>query len=485
MFVHNIKIIFIAILSMATYYDTVIIGAGFTGLYSAYELLKSYPEMSIGIFEKGSRVGGRIMTEQVQGHIQEYGPMRFEPELQPNFSKLLKELCIPTKIFTPYTSPCKDPNFNDIWFEEVQAIVRDRSLAPPFAILKHAFKKILDEQWDVENDDIHDMYRDEKKEWLKRYGTFQGQYIHMMGIWDILAHVLSKPALDYVVYNGTFYHMIAVNPNAADVICFILDIIATCKFHLITIDGGSNTLIEKLLKNVAKHVDMKLDHNLETFLEFDENIELKFRNGEVTSCKRLILTCQQSGMQTIYGFDDDIKHYLNSVILVKLFKLFIVIENPPWDEDTIPSPNFNADKLPCREIHYYYNKTNKTGMVMLYGDVPTLNYWKSFVPLDADYVPLHNDNSHLKNHVNHYLRIMFPHHRHFNIIDYCLMDWSSEPHETGCHFWKPKFVSSEIIEKLSQFGKNNNIHICGETYSNYQGFIEGCVRTAKKVLSKI
>lgn len=59
-----------------------VIGAGITGLTSAYEILKNANELkepvSVKIFEKISRAGGVIATERVDGFLIEGGPDSFE-----------------------------------------------------------------------------------------------------------------------------------------------------------------------------------------------------------------------------------------------------------------------------------------------------------------------------------------------------------------------------------------------------------------------
>ena len=50
---------------------------------------------------------------------------------------------------------------------------------------------------------------------------------------------------------GTFYHLLAINPNAADMICFMLDIIDTANDKLITIKNGSYEIINRLKEEVT------------------------------------------------------------------------------------------------------------------------------------------------------------------------------------------------------------------------------------------
>ena len=47
-------------------YDLVIIGAGLSGLSSAYHIKKMQPQLSILIVEGKNRVGGRTLTEELK-----------------------------------------------------------------------------------------------------------------------------------------------------------------------------------------------------------------------------------------------------------------------------------------------------------------------------------------------------------------------------------------------------------------------------------
>jgi len=69
------------------------------------------------------------------------------------------------------------------------------------------------------------------------------------------------------------------------------------------------------------------------------------------------------------------------------------------------------------------------------------------------------------------------------IHDYAIRDWSRAPYGAGCHAWAPGAKSWEVRADLSAFGFSGqedvkNLHICGEAYSDYQGFIEGALRSA-------
>ncbi|SRR5579884_1619129 len=92
-------------------------------------------------------------------------------------------------------------------------------------------------------------------------------------------------------------------------------------------------------------------------------------------------------------------------------------------------------------------------------------------------------------------------------IEFCgIRDWGRAPYFAACHAWRPERQSWTTLRNLSSFeifsdkpmsnrynkderansddiyDQNGHVHICGEAYSNYHGFIEGSLRSAQHVL---
>jgi monoamine oxidase len=67
--------------------------------------------------------------------------------------------------------------------------------------------------------------------------------------------------------------------------------------------------------------------------------------------------------------------------------------------------------------------------------------------------------------------------------------WGTEPYGAACHLWKPGIKSWTVQERVAAFSLERNgpanVHICGEAFSDYQGFIEGALRTAHEVMGKM
>jgi hypothetical protein len=61
-------------------------------------------------------------------------------------------------------------------------------------------------------------------------------------------------------------------------------------------------------------------------------------------------------------------------------------------------------------------------------------------------------------------------------------DWSEDPFGGGWHAWKAGFRFWEIIKKMRKPLAGRAVYICGEAYSNKQGWVEGALQTTERML---
>ncbi|MBI4853071.1 MAG: protoporphyrinogen oxidase [Acidobacteria bacterium] len=81
---------------MAKKYDVVIVGAGITGLVTAYKLYKE--GFRVKVLEQNIRVGGIVQSSNVDGFLLEYGPNSFQESDEIN--ELIKELNLSSELVT-------------------------------------------------------------------------------------------------------------------------------------------------------------------------------------------------------------------------------------------------------------------------------------------------------------------------------------------------------------------------------------------------
>src|SRR5262249_7833838 len=64
-------------------------------------------------------------------------------------------------------------------------------------------------------------------------------------------------------------------------------------------------------------------------------------------------------------------------------------------------------------------------------------------------------------------------------------NWGVNPYGGGVNFWKIGVKSWEVMEEMIQPNPRIRVYVCGEAYSNSQGWVEGALETAEEVLRRI
>lgn len=328
--------------------------------------------------------------------------------------------------------------------------------------------------------------------YVRNKAEYNGKSLHQIGLWNALSLVLSHRAVSKIIHCGTFYHVIHFNPNAAEWIIFWL--------------RGSHPndeLVSRLESATEPSVSLNLDHRLTAlFPQSDGRVLLEFKTDHTTVkvlAKHVVLALPRCPlMQLRPQLPDHIGELVDSVIPIPLVKCFFVNEDPWWDEYTPPQTRISS--TPAREIHYTFRKdgSSKRGIVMVYGDPPSMHYWTPFVQQQDHLKAELNSDQRLVEGYLQYLR-SDPDNKNIKEIEaesksiscFGIRDWSCEPFEAGCHVWKSGVRVEEAIKELTAFSlhgasvSNKNVHVCGEAYSDFQGFIEGGLRTALQVIKHI
>jgi monoamine oxidase len=493
--------------------DTIIVGGGITGLYTCYKLrqLKGINH-SISLFEGTNRFGGRIETVEMEGFLAEYGPMRFEKMAQPLLMDLISELGLKTKPFVPYTAANDPDSLFDLAFDESGGKLHGNKLTT-LELLKLGILRLLN----ASGGDMDDPSDPRHMEWwatldeeyysyVRNNATYNCKYLYNMGLWNALSLVLSHNAVSKIIHYGTFYHFIHFNPNAAEWIIFWLRGLHPVD-ELVGIEQGAESLVSELVcrldSTLKPSISLYLNHRLTAlFPQSDGKVLLEFKTANTTVkalAKHVVLALPRYPlMQLSFLLPKYIGELVDSVIPIPLVKCFFVNENPWWDEFT-PTQT-RASSAPAREIHYAVKKERnaKRGIVMIYGDPPSMRYWTPFVQQEEHLKAELNIDKRL---VEAYLRYLRSNPDNKNVKEiyaeaeliscFGIRDWSRKPFEAGCHIWKAGVHVEEAIKKLNAFSlqgenlSNKNIHICGEAYSDFQGFIEGGLRTSLQVIRNI
>lgn len=266
---------------------------------------------------------------------------------------------------------------------------------------------------------------------------------------------------------------------------------------------------------------------------------------DVIKARRVILALPKRPLEEISWNggppQGTLKAALNAVTCLPLLKCFFVIEKPWW-EDNRPL-NRNAADIPTRELLYVKSNDRTKGLIMVYTDRPAITFWSDYLrTIECDHNHLDQAPSEdpqlesqeiasiwflkLKKERPHpntgdasqtlyfsdgspvivkepgYPRLWqrfvqfardYEHHdfTQDRLLACGMRDWGKSPFGAAAHGWLPGVMSWRHIEFLEAFSLNQNasekknVHICGEAFSDYQGFIEGSLRSARRVLRSI
>ena len=76
-----------------------------------------------------------------------------------------------------------------------------------------------------------------------------------------------------------------------------------------------------------------------------------------------------------------------------------------------------------------------------------------------------------------------------DIVWWGIRDWGREPYGGANHAWRPErkywVVMARLAEIAASRDRKPTIHICGEAFSDYHGFMEGSLRSAVYILHRI
>ena len=61
-------------------------------------------------------------------------------------------------------------------------------------------------------------------------------------------------------------------------------------------------------------------------------------------------------------------------------------------------------------------------------------------------------------------------------------DWSQDPFGAGYHAWATNVNVEEVMKRMRKPLKDANVYICGEAYSDNQGWVEGALTTTEKMV---
>jgi monoamine oxidase len=513
--------------------DIAIVGAGVSGVYSAWRLKTKYPKKKIVLFEASDRIGGRLLSVQppdIPNMVAELGGMRVLPAVQPLIMALIDQLNerLPSgQQVELYPFPVDQPQ-NIAYLRGVYLRLADFTAQPdkvPYrlsflehgqtsgAILVNAIAQIVP---GITNPNLSEGQR----RMMAREGSFAGKPLWQQGFWNVLMRVISGEAYQYGVDAGG-YDTTLSNWNCADAIPWFLS------------DFGVDP-VYKGFKKGFQQVPLALAQLFEglggtikkstPLLGFDAEkaggFTLRFDGAEVPA-HSLILAMPRRSLDLIMPGSPPlqrIENLVSSVTPRPLFKLFTTYDSPWWLAAGVQSGRTLTD-LPVRQTYYWPTNQGQpatAGPSMLmasYDDGPNIGFWDGLRPqrkrpryaselaaataaqggddlFDGDATNpdatwyRYKARRAMVAEVSRQLGTIHGLSYTPKARNAAFRDWGADPYGGGWNSWNIGVKSWEVRDQIVRPSSKSRLYVCGEAYSDAQGWVEGALQTADLMLDR-
>ena len=523
--------------STPTTLDLAVIGAGMSGLYSAWRLLddaaRKGQTLRVAVFEGSERVGGRLLSVKppfIHDTYVELGGMRFSQshrvtrdltralglesrelaDANPNNVAYLRgkrlkkgELSNPDSI--PYV--VREDLRNPESLSNLMGIAAVRALGP-------AFKQVLGIDLSLET-----LKTVTAAQWrtIGEQGTYEGKPLHDTPLHYVLMRTLGHGAVQFL-QDSLGYDSILWTWSAADGFPWNLADFAGDVPHVHLVDGFS--ALPQRLRDRVEALQGKVMLNMrvagldETVLpDGSPGVSISIVNGQGLQIRQLarkvILAMPRRSIELLDRtgplFDSrrsGFRKLLESVSPIPLFKIALCYEHCWWEQVVgAGSHGKSVTDLPMRQVFYWkVNPDDSQGVVMIYDGGLAKSYWEQLDNVEGsrNQAPVANRNPAVPVWADYAAspRIIFEAHRQLLELHglseddvpppfaSACMSWSRDPFGGGAHFWNKGVRSHDVAERILQPIHGWPVYICGECWSHEQGWVEGALQTAEAMLQR-
>ncbi|MDQ4125765.1 MAG: FAD-dependent oxidoreductase [Actinomycetota bacterium] len=486
--------------------DLAVVGGGLAGTYAAYRVAQLRPQWSIGLFESSARVGGRLLsvrTPGIESVAAELGGMRYRTS-QPLVQGIVDELGLETRPFPVLHEDnryllrgrhLRSEDFADPARVPYELGAPYERLSPAEAVVA-AFETVVPGATDLSEDD-----------WatVRREHVFRGKPLREWGVGDVLRSVLGADGYEYLV-DGFGYTSIIGDWNAADAIPWFLIETRPDSENRTLVDG-----MERLPRELAARLEraggsVHTGHHLVHVgrspadpagfrLDFGESAH---------EARRVVLALPQRPLERVarasHLLDTPVvRELVGSVTAHSMTKIFLRYDRPWWREGGLAGRRSVSD-LPLRKTYFFDASPPERDAAALllasYCNGPSVEHWRRFAHMTE--APPDGDDFESDARWDRYTapaELVEEAHRNVTALHPfdgvpapgagAFMEWDVPPYEGAWHSWNVGAKSWEVLPRLAQPVPGEEIYVCGEACSSYQGWMEGALETAETVVRRI
>jgi monoamine oxidase len=516
--------------------DVAVVGAGVSGVYSAWRLKQKFPKKRIALFEYGNRVGGRLYSVPLPGmpHVNaELGGMRFIKETQPFVSELVENLGLATRDF-PMGGP-DDPGGLDNLVYLRRRLMRARDLTNP-ALVPYLLNpteqgKNPDQLQKYVMDSLVPHAADLTPDQWNEVTVFNGEKLYKTGFWNLLYRVLTSEAYQFMDDAGGYYTNVA---NSTSVLSLPVFEFGPGVRYTTLVDG-----YETLPRAIAGAFgdlggDFHPNRRLAAFARHGKSYSMLFVRTATDACgctdprnlpgpketlrvaaRQVVLAMPRRSLELVRWDplldDSSVREMVNAVISQAAFKIFLGYPYPWWRVLGLQAGRSITD-TPLRQTFYFQTEGEQKGadkandnslMMVSYNDLGSVPFWKALEPqtLGRDSLFQGRPNPFVpkggaipatpfqitRQMVDAAQDLV----RELHGLEFvpepftaAYHDWSEDPYGAGWHAWKAGVRFWEVMPKIRRPVPGEDVFICGEAYSINQGWVEGALQTAELMLEE-
>uniref|UniRef100_UPI004048A3C5 flavin monoamine oxidase family protein n=1 Tax=Roseivirga sp. TaxID=1964215 RepID=UPI004048A3C5 len=525
--------------------DIIIVGAGVSGLYAAWRLLKQDQNRKVTVIERLDRTGGRLDTDLIKINYgvnqdsvvrDEEGGMRFTyqmTELMSLFHGL--ELCDQIVDFPmttnryfvrgrSFTAEEATANNNAIWSELYDLAPAEQNQSPG-TILNLIYNRILksngvDKAPENPTPEFWQNFRLD----FKWKGVTLNKW-QMGGLFSDMGY--SKECIKMMVDTVGFQAPFLSTVSAGEAWQILEDFPKNPHYH--TLRYGFSTLIKALQKEVEElggeiHLNVNLNsiskskdgsYKLELSQSESNHTYLSFTAQKIeTKASKVILAIASKAMKQVFVDSPVLREAknarqiwedINSIVNMRLLKINLYFEKPWWRNGETGQPEINFGPsftdLPINAVYPFYPvegpSNNQPAALTIYCDYNNTNYWQGLQnvgPLfDSELQREHSKapqtlfaaSQAVVNEAIKQFKQLFKTHYVPDPVLTSYRNWDGEDNfGYAYHQWALNADDRQVIKRMTNLVTDEAIYSCNESWSDMQGWVNGSLRSTDLVLAE-
>jgi flavin-dependent amine oxidoreductase len=328
---------------------------------------------------------------------------------------------------------------------------------------------------------------------IKRSLELGGRSLSEIGLWNLLRDLVSEEAFRLMADAGSFRPQFE-NWNAAEALPDLCaDWPEGSRYERLR--DGYEALPVALAEGIrAGGGAIEAGHRLRSIERGSGDVmvlgfDVQGSGSTTVEARRVVLALPQAGLAELAprtplagdgGFAGDVA----SVYAIPLFHLLLAYARPWWEELGIETGR-SATDLPMQSCFYFGSDPSGASLAMVgYSSAEAISFWDAFlapagapegepspqIPPDEMLAEVTRQMSTL-----HGIDVPEPYWA-------LLMDWRGRPYGGASHRWAVGARSWEVIPRMRRPVPGLGLHVCGEAWSDCQGWVEGGLRSAERVL---